>query len=161
MSETIQGLTRRDLVKVSVAAAATAGLALQHVGAQTPVDSSGVDQQVLQDVSTALVGGGSINVDALPILSALVAADADLVAALPELSALSEFTTQSVGELGDDARRLATNILQFWYLGRWDNVAVEERADLFFSLVSWQTLSYSTQPTVCKAFGYWATDVTA
>jgi len=160
MNRHLNGLTRRDLVKASTAATATfAGLASATVTAQTPATSQGVDPASLEALSTGLVGGGNINTGALPILAALIESDPASVSALPELAGLSEFTIESVGGLSEDARRLSTNILQFWYLGQWDNAPVEERADLFFSLVSWQTLSYSTQPTLCKAFGYWAQDV--
>lgn len=160
MNRHINSLTRRDLVKASTAATATlAGLAGSSISAQTPGATPAIDLQTLQDLSTSLVGGGNINTDALPILSSLIEADPALIAALPNLAALTDFTTEAVTALDDDTRRLASNILQFWYLGRWDGNPVEQRADLFFSLVSWQTLPYVTQPTLCKGFGYWAADV--
>lgn len=152
-------LTRRELVVSSAVALTTAGLATAHVSAQTPGATPVLDSNALQVMSTVLVGGGQINVDALPILIELVSSDEALVAALPELSAVSPMTTESVAALGTDAKRLATNILQFWYLGRWNDQAIAQRADVYFSLVSWQALPYATQQTVCKAFGYWATDV--
>lgn len=159
MTDHHSGLTRRELVKVSVAATALAGLATADAAAQSPVASPAIDTTALQQVSTGLVGGGQINADALPILAALVAVDEQLAAALPTLANLQAYTTEAVAALDEDARRLATNILQFWYLGRWEGEPIEERADLYFSLVSWQALPYSTQQTVCKAFGYWATEV--
>jgi hypothetical protein len=160
MNRHFNGLTRRDLVKVSTAATATlAGLAGTAALAQTPVASPTIDTASLQQLSESLVGGGGINTDALPILASLIESDSSLAATLPELSAVTDFTTDNVNALSDDARRLATDILQFWYLGQWESKPIEQRADLFFSLVSWQTVPYATQPTLCKGFGYWAQDV--
>jgi hypothetical protein len=151
-------LTRRSLIK-STAAVAITGVTTRTALAQTPEASPVLDPASLQAISEALVGGGTIDANALPILTALISSDQSLVAALPELQALAEVNTQTVKDSSEDAQRLASNITQFWYVGRWDGNPVAERSDLFFSMVAWQSLPYVTIPTVCKGFGYWATEV--
>lgn len=153
-----QEWTRRSLIK-STAAIAVVGMTPSIAMAQTPEASPAIDPANLQAISEALVGGGTLDPEALPILSALISSDQTLVAALSELQSLPELTTQAVKESSEGVQRLTSNITQFWYVGRWDGSPVAERSDLFFSMVAWQSLPYVTIPTVCKGFGYWATEV--
>jgi hypothetical protein len=72
---------------------------------------------------------------------------------------VEDFTPEALGETLLEAQRIATNILQYWFLGQYNGVPTDNRAERFFGLASWQALPYFTQPTMCKSFGYWAADL--
>lgn len=161
-------VTRRAFVGVTAGAIAATPL---WVSAQstpegqqpvaTPAGESAIDQEALARVSLAVVGGGSFAALGLETLGGLISADPDRVAAFDELAGLDDPSSDDALEaMSGDARSLVDDIVQFWYLGYFDGKPVENRAELYFSLPVWGTVPYAAQPTLCKAFGYWAMDVT-
>lgn len=56
------------------------------------------------------------------------------------------------------ANRTLTNILSFLFLGEFNGVPVENRADLYPGLVAYQVLPYWTTPAICKGVDYWTED---
>ena len=151
-------IDRRRLLRGASATAVAGALALGSVAAGAhgaPAVLTAMDNEALLRISEGLAGGGSLGADALPTLMGLIGDDP----ALAELASLTSFTPESIAASSLAARQLATNILQFWYLGQWDGQPVDGRSGMYFSLVAWQTLPYATQPTLCKGFAYWATEV--
>lgn len=167
-------VSRRRLVGVTSAALAapmTPGaiaLAQEQRGDETPAPGTPiasqeaiipVDVDALLTLSVTLVGSDALSEDAAGPLADLIGADTAMVAGFEELVELDDPTTEEAwAGLSDDASAVVTNILQYWYLGQFDGQPVDHREDIFFGLPVWQTVPYSTQPTLCKAFGYWATD---
>jgi hypothetical protein len=127
--------------------------------AQSPSPVAAVDSGKLLELSQTLVGGGNLDEGLVEMLGQIVAADPGSSGAVDELLAMDPISAESLAAGRPEAQLLATNILQFWYLGNWNNEPIENRASVFFQLPVWQTLPYSTQPTLCKAHGYWATEV--
>lgn len=126
----------------------------------TPAATVAIDLEQLQAVSLALVGGGSFSDAGLQTLGGLISNDPARVAAFGEIAALDDPSTKdALDGMSGDARALVDDIVSFWYLGNYGGAPVANRADLFFGLPVWATVPYTTQPTLCKAFGYWATDV--
>lgn len=167
-------ITRRRLVGVTSAALAAplAPAAAQEErgerGDSTPVPGTPiaspaaavpVDIDALLAVSVALVGVDSLKQDAARPLAQLIGADPGRAAGFEELTQVDDLAADgSLDGLSDDAASVARNILQYWYMGYFDGQPVENRETIFFGLPVWQTLPYATQPTLCKGFGYWATD---
>lgn len=164
-------VTRRRFVGAAAGAAAGAlAVAPLHAVAQstpetqqpvaTPSGEVAVDLEQLATVSLALVGGGSLADEGVQMLGELIGTDSGRVAAFDELAALDDPGGEgALDGVSDDARALAGEIVTFWYIGEFDGMPVENRAELYFGLPVWGTLPYITQPTLCKAFGYWAMDV--
>jgi hypothetical protein len=118
-----------------------------------------IDPDKLLAVSTALVGVDSLNADYVPPLAQLIGADPKLAGGFDELASADNLAGDgSLDGLSGDAQTVATDILEYWYLGQFAGKPVEHRAQMFFGLPVWQTVPYATQPTLCKAFGYWAGD---
>ena len=155
-------ISRRRLVQGTSAGVAAVALAshADAAGARsgTPVATPAIPamDDALEWVSRDLVGGGTLSADALPVLAGLVADDPGL----DGLMALEPLSPDAIAGAPPAVGELASNILQFWYLGQWNGKPVDGRADLYFGLVAWQAVPYATQPTLCKSFGYWATEVT-
>ena len=155
-------LTRRHLVATSIVGGATAMAFPALAGASTPTASpvaAGIDLDSLQDLSNRLAGGAALAQNAIEPLAALLATEPGIQTTLAELDAFEEFTPEVLAATSDEAQRVAANILQYWFLGRYDNLPVDNRADMFFSLAAWQTLPYATQQSLCKSFGYWAEEI--
>lgn len=160
--------SRRHLV-VGTAAAGVGAALPGAAGAQatpnatpavTPAASPvALDPATVFAVSQALVGGGTLADAALPPLVDLLAVEPGIEGVVRELSAIAEMTPEALAAASPEARAVATNILTYWYQGQYDGAPVANRADIFFQFAAWQTLPYMTQPTLCKAFGYWAADV--
>jgi hypothetical protein len=161
-------VTRRAFV--GVAAGAIAAVPLQAGAHQstpqteqpvaTPAGKVAIDLDRLKEVSSALVGGGTLADNALETLGGLISADPAAIAAFDGLAAVDDpASADAMDAMSGDERALVENILEFWYLGNFDGKPVENRADLYFGLPVWATLPYVSQPTLCKAFGYWATDI--
>lgn len=173
MSERLR-VSRRRLVGLAPAAMAApllpgaAALAQIEQGAATPeagtpiaspAASTPVDTEKLMSVSTALVGSDALSEDGVGPLAQLIGADAALSRGFDELAGVDDLASDGgLDGLSDDAKATATDILTYWYLGQFEGQPVENRAELFFGLPVWQTVPYATQPTLCKSFGYWATD---
>lgn len=161
-------VTRRRFVGGAASALATAPLSAAGQSTpetEQPVASPSVaivvDLEQVRAVSLALVGGGSLGDAGLQTLGRLISDDPDRVKAFEELAALDDPSAEeALGGVSRAARALAEEITGFWYLGEFDGMPVANRADLYFGLPVWATLPYSTQPTLCKAFGYWANEVT-
>ncbi|MGC4106270.1 MAG: sugar dehydrogenase complex small subunit [Thermomicrobiales bacterium] len=154
------GLSRRRLIAGTTAAGV--GLALPMVAAAeaTPAASpAALDAAVVLRVSQAVVGGGTLDEAAVPPLVDLLAGEPGSAAAIAELAAIPDMTPEALEAASADAKAVAANILSYWYQGQFNGKPAPNRAGIFFSLVSWQALPYMTQPTLCKAFGYWAADV--
>ncbi|MGI8486900.1 MAG: sugar dehydrogenase complex small subunit [Thermomicrobiales bacterium] len=154
-------VSRRALIAASVAGATAVSLpfAGSAFGQDATPVGTGIDRDALLALSQRLVGGGDLASDALDGLISLLTAEPDIESSLAELAALPEITAETLAAASTGTQRTATNILQYWYLGRYDSKPVPQRADIFFELVSWQALPYATQPTLCKGFGYWAADI--
>lgn len=154
-------VSRRALIAASVAGATAVSLPLagNAFGQGATPAGAGIDRDNLLALSKRLVGGGDLATDAVDGLISLLSAEPGIESAVAELAALPEITPQTLAAASAEAQRTATNILQYWYLGRYDDKPVAHRADLFFELVSWQALPYATQPTLCKGFGYWAAEI--
>ena len=150
-------LTRRTLLAASGATIATttlAGSALAHQATPTAVDP-----EVFRALCVAVTGIDDLDDPGLEQLLGLFAADPEMSAALDEVLATVDLTAElDVYALPFSALVIVTNILQFWYLGNFRNEPLENRAERFPQLTAWQALPYSTNQTVCKEFGYWATD---
>jgi hypothetical protein len=125
----------------------------------SPAATTTIDPDRLLQLSQALVGGGTLSPDLLEPLQRVISADPASASGYTALIGLDPLTTESLAASTPEAQGFATNLLQFWLLGSWNDQPVEGRADIFFSLPVWQSLPYATQPTLCKAWGYWATDV--
>jgi len=119
-----------------------------------------IDAGALLALSEALVGGGQLNQDAVNPLALLIGSDPARVSGFEELTRLEDpATREALENISGDAARVVNDILQYWYLGYFEDQPVENRAELFFGLPVWGTVPYFTQPTLCKGFGYWATEV--
>jgi hypothetical protein len=160
-------LTRRALVATAASTmAALPRLASAQSTPETgqPVATPGSDLRIdvdeLARVSLALVGGGSLNDAGLQTLAGLLSVEDADVRAFRELASVDDPSAEgALDDMSADARDLVENILQFWYLGQFGGNPVENRADLYFSLPVWSTVPWFTQPTLCKAFGYWSAEV--
>jgi hypothetical protein len=166
------GLTRRHFVGAA-AGAISAPVAASSVAAQselatpergTPVASPAaaisIDVDALYAISQQLVGGGNLDEASAGPLAKLISADQARTGGFEELSKLDKVASPSaLKDISDDARQVVTNILEYWYLGQFDGQPVANRASMFFGLPVWATVPYVTQPTLCKSFGYWATEV--
>lgn len=125
----------------------------------SPATTTPVDSDALLNVSIALVGTDSLNADYVEPLAYLIGADPALAAGFDELAGADDLAADgSLDGLSDSATATATDILTYWYTGYFGGNPVENRAEIFFGLPVWGTVPYATQPTLCKAFGYWATD---
>lgn len=161
-------LTRRRFIggtAGSIAALPLPAMAQSTPETDQPVESASgeitIDLSILSAVSLALVGGGTLADDALQTLGQLISGDPALVTAFEELGSLDGLSARdALDSVSRDAQKLAEEIVGFWYLGNFNGKPVDNRADLYLGLPVWGTLPYITQPTLCKAFGYWATDVT-
>ena len=166
-------VSRRRMVGMTTAAIAAPlapaiARAQQDEGAGTPAPASpiaspaaaiAIDTETLLSVSMALVGVDSLTADYVEPLAKLIGADPTLAGGFDELAQASDLAADgSLDGLSDAASATATDILTYWYLGQFEGQPVENRAEMFFGLPVWSTVPYSTQPTLCKAFGYWATD---
>jgi hypothetical protein len=155
-------LTRRQLVAATALTGASALAFPSLTAASTPVASPvavTIDQDRLMALSDRLSGGARLNAAAAGDLAELLAAEPDIEASLAELEAVADFTPETLAATSPGAQSVAANILQFWFLGRYADQPVTNRADYFFSLASWQTLPYATQQSLCKSFGYWAVEI--
>lgn len=155
-------LTRRRLIAGSGAAAALAPLAAlgQEASpvaspAASPVADVNID--VFRAICFAAAGVAELPDEPLAQLRDLILADPPSAAGLGAMLAASGGL--DFNALPEGADVAVTNILEFWYLGNFNGEPVENRADLFTGLVSFQTLPYVTIPAVCKAYGYWAMEV--
>ena len=154
-------VNRRTVVTSAVATGAAASVWRPVAGEGTPEGTqvSDVDIARLMALSERLAGGASLKETAAGGLLTLLQAEPDVAPAFEELEAISEITDEAVAGASTEAQRLSTNILQYWFLGRYDGNPVENRADIFFNFASWQALPYSTQQSTCKSFGYWAVEI--
>lgn len=167
-----------DLTAAPATPAATPAAAAPAApeGSPAATDQARLDQ--LMAVSAALVGGGQLDpdrgaqylrlADADPArqtaLDRLLASPPDPATSAPARLAYPwdapaaatplAATPLAAPPAGSDA---AKDLLRFWYLGTLDGAAVEGRDHAWFSLGAWQALRYTAAPSVCKAFGSWAT----
>jgi len=164
---TARRLSRRRLIAGSGVTVAAGALGvpgpatLAQAGASAAASPvAGVSPDTFRTICQAITGADDLDDAGLEQLLGLFEADAEMAVALRELAAAG------AGNGGIDTRDLpfptlviVTNILQFWYLGNFRNEPLANRADRFPRLVSFRALPYVTTPTVCKAFGSWATEV--
>lgn len=166
-------LSRRHLVTGSgatLAATALAGPALGQEEASpvppsvetveaSPVASpvADVNVDVFRVICLAATGVTDLSDESVTQLLDLVVADGPSATGLQEM--LAAGGGLDLANLSGDATAAVTNIVEFFYLGNFNGAPVENRADLFPGLVSFQTLPYVTIPAVCKAYGYWATEL--
>jgi hypothetical protein len=168
-----QRLSRRHLIAGSgaaVAATALGGAALGQEEASpvppdvataeaSPVGSpvAEVDPTVFRVICQAATGVTDLDDDAVTQLLGLIEADGPSAAGLGAM--LAAGGGLDLGAPPEGAEAALANIVEFFYLGQFNGAPVENRADLFPGLVSFQTLPYVTVPAICKAYGYWATEV--
>ncbi len=167
-------LTRRHLVTGSGATLAATALATPAVLGQeeaspvppdvataeassvaSPVADVNVD--VFRVICFAATGVAELPDESVTQLLALIEADQASAAGLQEM--LAAGGALDFANLSEDATTAVTNIVGFFYLGNFNGAPVENRADLFPGLVSFQTLPYVTIPAICKAYGYWAIEL--
>ena len=169
----VRPVTRRRFVGAATGAFAAPALA-GKIAAQeelnatpelgTPVASPAavvsIDVDALHALSQTLVGGGELNQNAVEPLAQLIGGDEELVAGFEELVQFDDPASAEARErMSGSASATVSAILHYWYRGYFDGQPVENRADIFFGLPAWSAVPYFTQPTLCKGFGYWATDV--
>ena len=165
-------LTRRRLVGAAAAAvplAAGVVPADAHQQGATPAPGTPVaspaatlriDVDALYAVSQQLVGGGELDRDAAEPLALLISGDPARVSGFEELAGIDDPSTkQALDAMSDDARTVVDDIVRYWYLGFFDGKPAPNRAEIFFGLPVWSAVPYVTQPTLCKGFGYWASEV--
>ena len=154
-------LTRRHLLAGSGAAVATTTLAGSGFAQEaTPATPAAVDPEAFRALCLAVTAATELDDAGLEQLLGLFNEDPETAAELQALLATGDdFAEVDIRDLPFSALVIVTNILQFWYLGNFRNEPLENRADRFPGLVAWQALPYVTNQTVCKGFGYWATDV--
>jgi hypothetical protein len=166
-------LTRRRLVGVAAGAAVplAAGVvpASAHQQGATPAPGTPVaspaaelriDVDALYAVSQRIVGGGELDRDAAEPLALLLSGDPARVSGFEELAGIDDPSSKkALDAMSDDARMVVDDIVRYWYLGFFEGKPAPNRAEMFFGLPVWSTVPYVVQPTVCKGFGYWASDV--
>jgi len=169
-------LSRRHLVAGSGASLAAAALAPPALGQEaSPVSPSVATGEATPEASPVASPVADVNVDVFRVicftaagvaelpdeplrqLLGLIQADGPSAAGLQEM--LAAGGSLDFANLSGDATTTVTNIVEFWYLGNFNGAPVENRADLFPGLVSFQTLPYVTIPAICKAYGYWAMEL--
>jgi hypothetical protein len=156
----LPGLSRRLLLGGSGAAVATATLAgtgLAQGATPGPASPVAVDPAAFRELCAALTGASEFDAAGLEQLQGLIEADEQLAEGLQELLAMGDVEFD-MRDITFPALGTVFNIVQFWYLGNFQNAPLENRAERIGTFVSWQALPYVTTPAVCKAFGYWATD---
>jgi hypothetical protein len=155
-------LSRRQLMGTVGLASASALVAPALTVAATPEASPAtqvIDANRVLALSDRLTGGATLAQSAAGDLVALLEAEPDIAASLAELEGVTEFTPDSLAATSPAAQMVATNILQFWFLGRYANEPVANRASMYFGFASWPTLPYATQQSLCKSYGYWAQEI--
>jgi hypothetical protein len=141
---------RRTLAKGIAATIAASAVTAGATAAQAQFD-----EQAVLELSQRLVALNDLEPSYVPdLITHIREADPDGTA-FGELQQMPDFSLATLETTPESTRTLARNILQYWYLGRWDGVAVANAADRFFDFSVWHILSYSTVPTLCKGFGYW------
>lgn len=156
-------LSRRTMISgaaaAGIAVAAHTGYAAQGTPQATPAVEGELDAGRVMMVSANLCGGAILKQDNAGPLLEILNGEPGLVAPFEELEAVVEFTEEAMQDVSPDAQALAANILQYWFLGRWEGEPIETRAEMFFDFACWQALPYSTEPSTCKSFGYWAVEI--
>lgn len=167
-------LNRRSMIATSVATGVAALGSQAAVAQSTPstpgatgvatpaasaVATSQIDTAKLMMLSANLCGGASLKPALAEGLASLLAGEENVNASLEELLAVDWFTPETLAETSPEAQRVAKNILQYWFLGRYDGELVENRSKLYIELASWQSLPYQTQQGACKGVNYWAEEV--
>lgn len=157
--EHVSTLNRRLAISGAVAAGFTAATHTVGGAQGTPETAGEIDASRLMAVSEGLCGGAKLKLENAETLLSLLNSESSGAAAFEELEAVGEFTDEAMEGVSPEAQGLAANILQYWFLGRYNGEPVEGRAEMFFDMACWQTLPYSTQPSTCKSFGYWAVEI--
>lgn len=155
-------LNRRAAVAGTAASAiatATHVATAQGTPEATALVSGDLDSGRVMMVSTNLCGGANLKQENAGVLLEILNGNPEFAAPFEELEAVAEFTEDAMADVTPEAQTLAANILQYWFLGRFDGEPIEGRADLYFDLACWQALPYSTAPSTCKSFGYWAVEI--
>lgn len=125
----------------------------------TVVAAGDLDSARVMMVSTNLCDGATLKQENVGVLLDILNGSPEFVVPFEELEAVTEFTEDAMADVTPEAQSLAANILQYWFLGRFDGEPIEGRADQFFDFACWQALPYSTAPSTCKSFGYWAVEI--
>lgn len=161
--QSVSTVSRRTMVTGAVATGVTVAThnagATQSTPQATPETDGGIDTGRLMRVSANLCGGAILKQEHADTLLDILNSDAAVLPAFEELETVEEFTEEAMTEVSPEAQALAANILQYWFLGRYNGDPIENRSHLFFDLACWQPLPYSTQPSTCKSFGYWAAEI--
>ena len=155
-------LNRRSVLVGAAAtavAAATHSAAAQGTPEATPAMEGELDSGRVMMVSANLCGGAILNQDNAGTLLEILNSDPEVIAPFEELEAVVQFTDEAMQDVSANAQTLAANILQYWFLGRYDGEPIANRAEMFFDFACWQPLPYSTEPSTCKSFGYWAVEI--
>jgi len=140
-------------------AAAGAALAVIPTLAQEASPSAAIDFEAFRQVNLAVTGADDLDDEGLRQLLDLFLADEEMTAALATLmDEVAAGTELDLRSLDFSLVVVTTNIKQFWYLGNFRNEPLPNRPQRIGRLVTYAALPYFTVPTICKAFGYWATD---
>lgn len=158
-------IKRRSVISGALATGAAIagmpGVMAQSSPVASPAASpaAAIELDRVMAVSTELCGGAKLADAAGEGLVSILSSEPGAIAAFEELEGLPEFTSESVAGTSAEAQALSANILQYWFLGRWNGEPVQERSDIFFSLACWQALPYATQISSCKSYGYWQAEI--
>lgn len=133
--------------------------ALQSTPEASPVGGGILSPGNVMTLSANVCSGAILNPDHVGVLISHLEAEADIEPTLDELMAIPWFTSEELAAASPEAQRIAKNILQYWFLGRYDGELVENRTSLFFDMASWQSLPYMTQQSACKPEFYWAEEI--
>ncbi len=150
-------LSRRGLVSVSAGTVGAISFT-RPSSAQEASPAASVDIEAFRSLCQVVVGVEDLADDSLEQLLGLMLDDGESAAGLEELLGAGEDDVIEgfPSPAGFTAR---TNILQFWYLGEFNGAPIDNRADRFAGLISYEALPYSTIPAVCKRHGYWAEEL--
>ena len=149
------------LSRRAFAGTAAAGAALVVVPgfAQDASPAAAVEFEAFRQVNLAVTGADELDDEGLQQLLDLFLADGEMTAALVSLmDEVAAGRELDLSSLDFSLVVVTTNILQFWYLGNFRNEPLPNRPERLPHLVTYDALPYFTTPTICKGFGYWATD---
>lgn len=143
-------MTRRALLAASAGAVVIPAAAGAQDATPPAKDQARIDAFVA--LSAAVVGGGRIDPTRAEQFLALNDATDDDKALLDAMLAVAP------AEIAANPAKypLVNPILTYWYVGEYKGQAVDGRDTFWFSLSSWQAVTYTSSTSICKRFGDWA-----
>lgn len=140
-------------------AASVALAGIPTVAQEASSAAATIDFEAFRQVNLIVTGADELDDEGLQQLLDLFLADEEMTAALVTLmDEAAAGADLDMSSLDFSLVVVTTNILQFWYLGNFRNEPLPNRPERIAHLVTYAALPYFTAPTICKGFGYWATD---